>query len=494
MKFVSYLLLGNLLLTYLVFSGCNGDQSDSTADAGNNSEGGDTDADSDTDTDADSDTDADGDTDTDTDADSDADTDADSDTDTDTDTDDDSDGGEQCPPLPPPAGNVVSVAPAQASELRTIIAQANTGDTISLADGTYNLSGDYLWIDTPGLTLRSESGNREAVIIDGSYQTTEIITVAASNVSIADLTLQRASTHPIHVTSSDSGDTLNTLIYNVHIIDPREQAIKINPHAAGVHFTDDGEVACSRIELTDEGRPNVNPTAGGCYTGGVDAHQSRGWVIRDNHIEGFWCVNGLSEHGIHLWRGCRDTIVKRNVLVDNARGIGFGLAQNGDARTFDDNPCPGAGYVGHYDGIIRNNFIFASRAELFSSNAGFDCGICLWSACGAKALHNSIASTGPNFSSIEWRFASSRDIEITNNLATHALQERNDASATQAGNLSNAPLSLFADDAGGDLHLGTAASDAVDQGVSIQGNDCTHDIDGDPRDSTPDIGADEVVD
>ena len=99
--------------------------------------------------------------------------------------------------------------------------------TILIADGTYNLAshGYYVWIDTPNLTLRSASGDRDAVILDDNYQGSEIISIAASNVTIADLTVKRAGTNPIHVVSTDGGDTLNTHIYNVHIVDPGQQAI-----------------------------------------------------------------------------------------------------------------------------------------------------------------------------------------------------------------------------------------------------------------------------
>jgi hypothetical protein len=427
------------------------------------------------------------------DADADADTDADTDTDADGDTDTDADPGPDCGPLPPPAGNTIEVGPEQAGELTGIVAAAGEGDTILFADGTYLLGGTYLWIDTPGVTLRSQSGDREAVILDGEYQTTEIVTVAASDVTIADLTIRRAYTHPIHVTATGGGDVTGTRIHNVHISDPREQAIKVNPAADGA-YPDFGEIACSRIELTDAGRPHVNPTSGGCYTGGVDAHQARGWLIRDNEIEGFWCAQGLSEHAIHLWRGCRDTLVARNVLRDNARGIGFGLASSGEARTYDDDPCPAAGgaYVDHYGGVIRNNAIFAGRAELFASAEGFDCGICLWSACGARAVHNSVVSTGDNFSSIEWRFAGAVGIEIANNAATHPLRERDGASAALAGNLEQAGLDLFVDGAGGDLHLAPGSA-AIDQGVVLEPGLCDDDLDGEPRDDgAPDVGADEI--
>ena len=392
-----------------------------------------------------------------------------------------------CPPLPPPAGATVHVATV--SQLESTVNTAAPGDTILIADGTYDLYGVYLWVDTPGVTLRSASGNRDAVILDGNYQTTEIVTVAASDVTIADLSIRRAATHPIHVSTISGADTLNTLIYNVHIVDPGQQAIKINPSDTTA-FPDDGTIACSHIELTDPGRIEVWNINASCYTGGIDAHRARGWTIRDNLIEGFWCSSDLSEHAVHLWRGCRDTVVERNVTRENARGIGFGLASGGDARTYPDDPCPGAGYVGHYDGIIRNNLVFASSSALFDSEYGFDCGICLASACGARVLHNTVGSTQPPFSSIEWRWPST-DAEITNNLATHNYRQRDGATATLAGNLDSQPLSLFVDGAGGDLHLASTASVAIDQVAAPA--EVVDDIDGDVRPVGPssDVGADE---
>jgi hypothetical protein len=390
-----------------------------------------------------------------------------------------------CPVLDPPTGSTVNVSTV--AQLQNAVNNATAGDNILIADGTYNLDGIYLRIDTPGTTLRSASGVRDAVVLDGNYITTEIIQIVASNVTIADLTLREAYNHPIHVMSSAAGDTVNTFIYNVHIIDPGEQAIKINPASAG-RYPDDGVIACSHIELTDIGRPHIRNN---CYTGGIDAHQAQGWVIRDNLIEGFWCQNGLSEHGIHLWRGSRDTRVERNRLNENARGIGFGLATSGEARTYSDDPCPsaGGGYVDHYGGIVRNNFIFASRDALFGSQYGFDCGICLWQACGAKALNNTVFSTAAPYSSIEWRFDNS-DVEISNNLVSHNLRDRG-GTATLDKNLENNPDNVFVDGPNGDLHLLPAAFDAIDKAVPLA--EVSDDIDGDQRPigSGPDIGADE---
>ena len=460
-----------------VVPGCSGGDDSSTDDGNTEVRDGDGGADADGDADGDSEAGAD----------------SGSDADSDSDAEADADAGTGCDPLPGPTGRVLNVDPSTIGDINGVIAGAGVGDTIEFTDGTYDLAGIYLWVDRPGITLRSASGNRDAVILDGGYTTTEVITIAVSDVTVADLTIRRARTHGIHVVSTDAGDTRSTLIYNVRIVDPSQQAIKINP-GPPEYFVDDGVVACSRLEMTDEGRPHIDPTSGGCYTGGIDAHQARGWVFRDNEIEGFWCAAGLSEHGIHCWRGCRDTLVERNVLVDNARGIGFGLATDGTARTYSDDPCPEAagGYVDHYGGIVRNNFVFASRAELFASSSGFDCGICLWSACRARVVHNSVVSTSAPFSSIEWRFATSAAVDISNNIVTHSLLARDGASATEGVNLHDATLDLFVDGAAGDLHLAPSALEAIDQGLVLAPGLCTDDIDGDPRDSTPDIGADEI--
>jgi hypothetical protein len=395
--------------------------------------------------------------------------------------------GALCGPLPAPDGNIIRVSTV--NQLWAGVNDANPGDTILIADGTYNLDGIYLRMDVPNVSVRSESGDRDAVILDGNYITTEIFQIVASNITIADLTLKEAYFHPIHVSTSGDSHTLDTLIHNVHIIDPGEQAIKINPTGSG-YYADEGTIACSHIELTDQGRPHIRNN---CYTGGIDAHQSRGWEIRDNQIEGFWCEVGLSEHGIHLWRGCRDTLIERNVLNDNARGIGLGLVTDGTGRTYPDDPCPYAvGYVDDFGGLVQNNFVSVNDPDLFASDFGFDCGICLWNACNGQVLHNTIYTADPNntFSSIEWRFPNTVAV-ISNNLSNDEMQERDGAAGDLSGNLTTAQTAWFVDVPSGDLHLRSIAVEVINQATSSAG--VLDDIDGDARPIglAPDIGADE---
>ncbi|MCU0305165.1 MAG: hypothetical protein MUC56_14025 [Thermoanaerobaculales bacterium] len=380
-----------------------------------------------------------------------------------------------CPPLPPPSGPVVERWPADAGNLRATIAGAAPGTTILLHDGFYDMSGGdathRLVFSTPGLTLRSASGDREAVVLDGGYVTGELVSIQASDTTIADLTLARAYYHPIHA-SGPGVPIQGILIHNVHVVDPGEQAVKVNPVGAGT--VDSSTLECSHLELTDVGRPFIRNS---CYTGGLDAHQATGWLVRRNRVEGFWCDEGLSEHGIHMWRQCVDSVVEENLVLDCARGIGFGL---------------GPGADGHTGGVIRNNFVAAGDPGLFGSAAGFDSGIALWGAEGAAASHNTVASSqAPSASSMEWRFIST-SVSLANNLVTDRIWDRGGA-ATTATNSEYAPLALFADVAAGDLHLVDPGSAPVDAGTVLDPGDADLDFDAQPRsDGAPDIGADEI--
>ncbi len=349
---------------------------------------------------------------------------------------------------------------------------ANNGDrTILVADGTYLLNGQYLRIAVSGVTVRSQSGRRERVILDGNYQTTEIFQIVASNTTIADLTLKRALDHPVHVMGGGSGDVVNTLIKNVHIIDPGEQAIKINP--SGAFAAHSGTIQGSLIELTDTGRTFVeNDTSNGypCYTGGIDAHGAEGWTVRDNEIRGFWCSTGLSEHGVHFWSDSSDTLVERNLIVDCDRGIGFGL-----------------GSSGHSGGIIRNNMIFHGVGHRYG-----DVGISLESAAGARVYNNTIFQEHDYQNAIEYRFTASRNLTIVNNLTNRAIVSRDGGSTTLlTANVTTAVGSWFVDPASGNLHLQGERSGVTGAGSAIAGLTDDYDNQTRPPGTGIDIGADQ---
>ena len=398
-----------------------------------------------------------------------------------------------CDPLPAPMGPVIEVFPHQAHSLRSIVSSASPGTTVLLHTGLYDMSsGDAisrLVFAVSGVTLRSAEGDREGVVLDGGYQTNELISIQASNVTIADLTLRRAYDHPVHINGTSGNPIVGVALHNLHIADPGQQAVKINAIDDG--YADHGVIECSHIELTAAGRTQIRDN---CYTGGIDAHAAFGWWIRRNRIEGFWCPNGLSEHGVHFWRASRDTLVEENVILDCARGVGFGLGTQGGSRVYPDDPYPGVEDKGHIDGIVRNNFIATSDASLQGSASGFDVGIGLEQAHGARVVHNSVASSlQPSSSSIEWRF-SSTSAQVLNNLVTHNLKQRDGGQAVLDGNIGNAPPAWFENVATGDLHLVGAMGGPIDAGSHLVPGVADLDIDGEARTGSPDVGADEFGD
>jgi len=389
-----------------------------------------------------------------------------------------------CDPLPAnPSDTVITVKSSQAGQLTSIVYDAQPGTTILLEDGTYSVSP--LQFHNPNVTLRSKSGNRENVILDGNYSTGEIVYISAAHVTIADLTIRRALYHPVHVVGGGHYATL----YNLHIIDGKEQFVKVNPDSNG--YTDYGLLACSLLEMTDAGRAylQANPTPGyDCYTGGLDAHQSWGWTIRDNTIQGIYCTNGgLAEHGIHLWNSSREPTVERNRLINNARDIGFGLGSTGGQRVYDDNPLAGSGLtpadVQHIGGTIRNNFIFANISQ-------HDTGIGLEQAWNVNVFHNTILSTQGGLG-IDVRFAHSNPI-VKNNLINPGISQRDSGAPRESAANVSASQSMFVNSSGGNLHLVSTATQAINKGVSLAGAVPT-DIDGDSRDAQPDVGADEMA-
>jgi hypothetical protein len=389
-----------------------------------------------------------------------------------------------CGALARATGPTIRVLPSQAASLPAIVARAPARATILLADGTYRLRTTLL-VATPGLTIRSQSGRAGAVVLDGNYATGDLVAVAAGGVTLAEMTLTRASYHLVHVVPKDGGPTIRRVrLYRLRLIDGAQQFVKVNPNAARSAFVDSGRVECSSFRLTDRGRPRVSSDFLPCYTGGIDAHGARGWVVRLNRFEDIRCREGLAEHAVHFWTGSRDTLVERNTIVDCARGIGFGLGERTDwARRYGDRP--GEAYVGHYGGIIRNNVVVAGRP-------GMDTGIGLEQARGARVYHNTVyaaARATGYFSSIDYRFPSTT-VDIVNNLVTR-ITARDGAKARRGRNIESVPGSWFRNPGRLDFHLSRAATGAIDRGVPIGGAGL--DIDGTPHEAgAPDLGADEA--
>ena len=419
------------------------------------------------------------DADTDADADADADTDADSDTDTDTDTD--TEPPPLCEALTPP-GDAVAVAAGD--DLAAAIGSAASGATLSLADGTYAVTGP-IRIEQP-ITLLSASGQRDGVTIDGGKDGGNLFEISASDVTIAHLTLT-ASYDDLVAIRPDGADVTGIRLHDVHLLDAGRFAITVNGDDAG-HYVDGGELSCSSIELSDDGRFDIREQ---CNAGGIDAYGARGWTVRDNRIEGLWCDIGSARPAIRFTRGSRDTEVTRNTLIDDVLGIVLGETQDQIGRVYDDAPC-GPTVLQHIDGRITNNIVAAFDQGIVESNNGVVAGIRAESSCNVRVLHNSVYSAIEPGSSIEHSYPTTTGV-FGNNLLSHAIRRLQESVADDVQNLENQPFDTWYYPAQRDFHTAPGASWAIDQGSTDFVEELAVDIDDEPRDDgLPDIGADEI--
>lgn len=391
-----------------------------------------------------------------------------------------------------PAGPGQVELDGQTMSLRQAVNAAAEGDTILLADGTYTFfeagDNDYtgVYITTPNITLRSQSGDPSAVIIDSAYLRhgggSAPITIAAPGVVVADITVQRSIYHLIHLWAD--GD--DAIIHNVDMIDGGQQFVKASPGNDAV--VDGVEVSCSRFVMTQAGRANVwgyGPQDGNtaCYTGGIDTHDSTNWHVHDSYFEGIYCddtphpahgqandmyTGGLAEHAIHMWDSAPGSghLVERNRIVNCARGIGIGLVAE------------------VHGSRVLNNMVFSEHA----GSGEHDVGIIVERAIDTLVAHNSVYFSHPQAyaSGIEYRWDSSANLELHGNITNRMIRARDGAVAELTDNLESAEGAWFIDPPTGDLHL----ADCNAPGSAGLHPEVGFDVDGEVRGDPTAPGAD----
>lgn len=366
--------------------------------------------------------------------------------------------------VPPLARAAVIVSTA--GELAEAVRQANSGGdkTIVLRDGVYTLD-EMLWISAAGLSVYSQSGNRDAVVVQGRGMgggVTHVFNVAGSGFTAKNMTLRNVSQHAIQL----QVDVDSVLIQNLHILDTGEQMVKIPYDPSNMALRcDDGIMEHCLLEYS----AGIGPQ---WYIGGIDAHNARNWVVRDNTFVGIRSpADATAEHAIHFWSSSQGTLVERNTIINCDRGIGFGLGDRG-----------------HSGGCVRNNMIYHDASQGFA-----DVGIALESAPGAEVYNNTIFQQHSYQNAIEYRFASTTGVLIANNLANRAIASRDGATGTVSHNITSAGAGWFVNASSGDLHLATPVAAVVDQGRTISGLVSDFDRDSRPQGTGIDIGADEYT-
>jgi hypothetical protein len=356
-------------------------------------------------------------------------------------------------------------------ELRKAVRAAKPSTTILLEDGVYRLDGVTLDMPVAGLVLRAKRGQASHVLIRGGGMLERIvaISVAAPEVTLADLTISQVGFHGIQV-RGESGAS-GVVVHHVHILDTAQQLIK-GSTAKGSKPCRDGLVACSTFEYTD--------SAPSDYTNGVDVLNGERWIVRDNvfrRIRGPRAQGFRAGPAILFWGGSRDTIVAHNVLVDCYRGIALGLVQaEGN----------GLGRLDHRGGIIRRNAIC-------NLNSWADEGIEVNTSPGAVVEHNTVLVEGALPWSISIRFPTA-SARVWNNLSNHPIVLRDGAKAELKANLATARRDWFVDAERGDFRLARRSLPAVDAGIRHPLSPLSTGTLADPpvRGKAPDVGAFEL--
>ena len=341
------------------------------------------------------------------------------------------------------------------SELLDALNNSTPGDTILMANGIYNMNS-YAQVDIENITIKSQSGIRDSVILNGNGVSSGFW-IDANNVTLKDITIKNAEYHCIY--TNDNIDNLH--IVNCKFIDSGEHFIKIS-RGGDPSPSENGIVENCLFEYS----AGVGPQY---YIGGIDGHFCKDWIIRNNVFKNIKSPEiTLAGYTILFWDDSENPLVEKNLIINCDRGIGFGLGSSANSG-----------------GIIRNNMIY-------HDNSTGDVGIALQTSPNTHVYNNSIYFDNDYFSAIECRFPETQDVYIANNLSNKIIWFRDGATGIVEYNNINAISDWFIDESTGDLHLSSdTLSQVIDQGISISG--LTEDFDGDirPQGSGIDIGADE---
>ncbi len=387
------------------------------------------------------------------------------------------------PPLPPPPVDAVWVDTL--SELYNAVDNLQSGQTVVIQPGTYNLTrhlGIGQFGQVSNVTIRGETSNFYDVVIRGAggWEDPDVgygfYIANAQDVTIADLSVGEVYYHAISLEGWAGADRVR--LYHTRIYDTGEQHIKGNPGGSN-GGTEDVTVEYCLIEYTN-GTPPSDHGGGTGYVGAAHVHNGIRWTFRDNLIRDFHTPDS-SFHWfaptLLFWNYSRDTVVERNTLINTDRAIAYGLI---DKVTGHD----------HEGGVIRDNFV-VTDSGLFSParRAASDGQIIVWDSPGTFVAHNTMLSNLNQVYAIELRWTTD-GIEVHNNLTDAPIRSREGFPFTQSGNYTSAVWRMFVDPANADLHL--AATDATRIFVINKASpQSAYDWDRQRRTGLADIGADE---
>jgi hypothetical protein len=387
------------------------------------------------------------------------------------------------PQLPITGVRIVNVSTEP--QLQTAMGNLQNGDTILLANGTYDLTSTLYINGRQNVTIRGTNGSTNVVLIGKGMDNTNYGNVPfgiwsnGTNTTIAHLTIRDTWDNEIIFNSGAQSPH----VYCVRLLNAGSQFIKSNPTDVNAGIgVNNGIVEYCWFEYT--GSPPGDHGTGVGYFNGISAHAAQNWVVRGNLFKNLHNPDTaayLWNPSVLFWRHSVNTVTERNTFFNVDRAVAYGL----------DNTTP---YFDHAGGVIRNNFVCLTPGLMSASRmAGSDGSIIAWNSPGTQVDHNSVLLNTNEFYAVEFRFSTTTNCTARNNLADAPVHLRDSAIATQSGNLLTATRSLFVNSSNADLHLLATATNVIDKSPALPS--VTNDIDGEvrPRGGGADIGADEFT-
>ncbi|MEM7706525.1 MAG: chondroitinase-B domain-containing protein [Pseudomonadota bacterium] len=370
------------------------------------------------------------------------------------------------------------VAVDSVTGLTDAIANAQPGDTITIAPGRYRIAATRISVNVPGtstqpITVRAQALGQVQIVWDSAGSFVEGFLISApwwrfENLDIEGICVNDSDCeHAFHVV----GDADFTVIRN-NRLHGFNAMLKANQ--TGGQFPDDVLVEGNEL-FNASSRNTANPVTP------IDVVGGRRWILRSNTIYDFAKAGGNQiSYAAFLKGNSKDGVIERNLVMCERfhsgqirLGLSFGGGGSGPPGICEENTCTPE----HEGGIMRNNLII---------NCPADVGIYLNEAADSEVHHNTLF----NNTGIDVRFAAS-NVDLRNNLLMGQIRNRDQGVSSEQGNLENVSLTdmraWFVDPDNADFALldGSAFLDQGQPVLSVPEDFC-----GRPRDDgAPDLGA-----
>lgn len=387
------------------------------------------------------------------------------------------------PPLPITGTRIVNVATEP--QLQADMGNLQSGDTILLANGTYNLTSTLYVNSRNNVTIRGTSGSTNVILVGMGMNNSNYGNVPfgiwsnGTNTTVAHLSIRDTWDNEIIFNAGAQ----SPLVYCVQLLDAGSQFIKSNPtditSGLGVN---NGVVEYCWFEYTAS--PPADHGSGVGYFNGISAHAAQNWIIRGNLFKNLHNPDSaayLWNPAVLFWNHSAGTITEQNTFLNVDRAVAYGL--QGTTPFFD-----------HAGGAIRNNFVVLVPGLMSASRtAGSDGSLIAWNSPGTQIDHNTVLLNSNEFYAVQFRFSTTSNGTARNILSDAPLSLRDSATATLTSNFVAAVPGMFVNPAIADLHLLATATNAIDKGLTL--SSVTNDIDGvrRPRGARSDIGANEFT-